>query len=87
MALKTKPLFPPTAIVEVLWADASVKHGWDLLPSYLGHDTISCRSIGYLLKKSKTAIVVGMTQASDGDMNAAIAIPLEWVKKITVLRK
>lgn len=84
---KSKPLFPPTAIVEVLWDDAYGRGGWDDLPTYLSMGVAHCRTTGYLLKRDKTSVMIGLSQCEDGNINSAIVIPIEWVRKIKVLRK
>lgn len=76
-----------TPIVEVEWTDASGKSRWGQLEEYLAHHPHPCRTAGYLIRRTKEEILIALTQSEDGQLNGAIAIPIQWVKKIKILRK
>ena len=79
--------FKLDTIVEVEWNDANSRSSWSGLDVYLAHDVAKCRTVGYLLKKSKKSITLVMSQSEeDCDCNAAMSIPMPWVTKFRVVR-
>lgn len=80
--------FPLNKIVEVHWNDANGYSKWSSLKDYLNHTTAPCKTVGYLLRKSKHEIVLAFTQSSanDGDINGAMAIPMGFITKIRRLK-
>lgn len=80
--------WPLTKLVEIEWVDSCTGGGWRSKSSYLedANPTI-CRSIGYLLQKDATRVVVMQTMSSDtGHMSDSMAIPLVAVRKMRVLK-
>jgi hypothetical protein len=67
---------PMGALVEVEWEDANAFVGWahreepELAP---------CRSAGYLVARSETAVLIAGSVCSDGQSTNCIALPLGWI--------
>jgi hypothetical protein len=79
-----KRIYP---LVEVLWDDATELKGWkeeheeeELKPSLI-------LSVGFLVKKTKTHIVIAQDLSEDRMRNGRSQIPMGMVKRIKVLKK
>lgn len=80
--------WPLTKLVEVEWTDSCTEGGWNSHSAYLdrAQPTI-CRSIGYLLVKTKEKVVVVQTMSlSTGHVSDSMAIPIVAVRKIRFLK-
>lgn len=78
--------FPVQKIVEVDWKDACGQAGWDDIEEHRSLEPMPCKSVGYLLKKNKTEIVLAFCQAGHGGINSSMCIPMVWVSKIKVIK-
>ena len=71
-------------LVHVEWEDSAFTPGWR------SHDhnlpgTSPCESVGFLLEKSKSRVILAMQVNGDGGYGEAMAIPRSVVKKIREL--
>lgn len=72
-------------LVEVWWDDASpLDGGWD---DKIEHAVEMVMSVGFLLEKTKTRIVLAMDIDKDAFHNGRAQIPRGMVKSLKVLRK
>lgn len=75
-------------IVEVLWWDAQSVHGWDTLPGWRKEKALAeCRTVGYLVKRTKREIVMAQGIADNGKLSECWGIPAPWVTKVRLLRR
>ena len=78
-------------IVLVEWLDAcgGERRGWRPMKEVQAQEPAKCQSVGFLVRKTKTEVVVCPHLArlgDDVDGDAELAIPRSWVKKIKVLK-
>lgn len=66
-------------LVMVRWRDAETTQGWTDLDEARKHKPPLCITIGWLVKQSKTEIVVAHTK-SGREVNGQIVIPRAWVE-------
>ena len=79
--------WPLPKLVEIEWIDSCTSGGWRNHASYVEEGPTVCRTIGYLLHKSKEKIIVIQTQsASTGHVSDSMAIPMVAVKRMRVLK-
>lgn len=74
-------------IVCVEWDDASGQNGWRQEKDVLNLSLSKCESVGYLVKKNKTQII--LVQSIDRDlksMDNSLTIPRKCVKRIVELK-
>ena len=71
--------------VEVVWHDAYSTDDWTSIDE-LDEKPLVCSSIGWLVKKTKAAIVVAGTINATGGACCSINIPRGMVQKITYLQ-
>lgn len=74
-------------MVEVLWDDATELDGGWTNEIEDADDPHLALSVGFLLRKSRTHIVIAQDVDKDGYHNGRSQIPRGMVKKIHVLRK
>ncbi len=74
-------------IVEVTWADSCSLYGWKSLKDYKEDTLVKCKSVGYLIDKSKGRISILQSLTESGGASDSIMIPKNCVQKITVLKK
>lgn len=87
--MKNKPpKYPANTRVEVDWVDSASRGRWDSLATYQKEVPAYCRSIGYLITKSKTAVILLQTQGCNtvNDALDAITIPRGCITKIRRLK-
>ena len=79
-----KRIYP---LVEVLWDDATELDGWQ--EEHEEEELKRCLilSVGFLVKKTKSHIVLAMDLSHDRMRNGRSQIPLGMVQKIKVLKK
>ena len=79
-----KRIYP---IVEVVWDDATELKGWK--EEHEDEELKPCLilSVGFLVKKTKTHIVLAQDQSHDRMRNGRSQIPIGMVKTIKTLRK
>lgn len=74
-------------LLEVHWHDACTTSLWRSRKDYLElAEPVHCRTVGYLLKKTKRSLTLIMTQGNNDDINGSMTIPRDWIQKITTLR-
>ena len=83
---KKQVKFQLRKIVECRWTDASTTGGWNDQESYKEHTATECITVGYALVNDSERVVIATTQAEDGSLNGAIAIPKGWIRSIKVIR-
>lgn len=66
--------------VQVEWEDSAFTGGWRR--SYQRVTTSQCKTIGYLIEKTKRQVVVSMDVNEDGGYAETMAIPRAVVKSI-----
>ncbi len=76
MNIKPKPIY-------IEWLDAVADVGWEI--SILSEDVCECKTMGFLIKETKTSYIVASTISGD-QSNARIAIPKKWVKKKRLIK-
>ncbi len=83
-----KVCWPVKRLVEIEWDDASTsKFGWENISVYRTQEVVTCRSVGYLIRKDAKQVVIVQTQAGNqNDVMREIAIPRGMVKKIKWIR-
>ena len=74
-------------IVEIEWIDSSGASGWQSPEDAQKCNISQCRSAGYLLRKTKTAITIVQNMADVGLVDMQMDIPIVAVKSIRVLEK
>ena len=74
-------------IVEVEWLDSASTRGWTDLTAYTDSGLVTCRSVGYLLSKSKESIRVLQSQSNHGGTSEMLAIPRVCVQSIRTVGK
>ena len=75
-------------IVEVSWYDAHSTSGWDTIAEYqaTGDTVLIVRTVGFLLRRTATALVILQTITTDATEGAdAITIPRCMVHRIRYL--
>lgn len=75
-------------IVEVEWIDSCGNAAWRSVE----HDDeeitdLSCKTVGYLFKRTKDRVVVALNQSATGNVGDTIAIPRSAVRRMSVLKK
>jgi hypothetical protein len=81
------PFPKPMPVVEVEWDDSCSGGGWSTADQYAKRDVLPACSVGYLLSRDRTRIIIVQSQAENGDVNDCITIPRGMVKQIRVLEK
>lgn len=77
---------PP--LVRVEWTDATSWHGWfkpgdvDADPKWL----TQCETVGWLVKRDKTQMVVAQTRSAEPKYGELWSIPKRWIRRVEVLR-
>lgn len=71
-------------VVEVTWYDAISMRGWRDKATYAKQKAAPCRTVGYIIKKTKREMVLAQTQGGD-EINGSMTIPRDWVQKIRKL--
>ena len=82
------PLLP---IVQVDWEDSTSQSPWGEVSEHLQHGALMCQTFGYLLKRTKQALVVVQNAAlitTDElhHVSNSMTIPMGCVKRVTYLR-
>jgi hypothetical protein len=73
--------------VLVQWRDAVTAMGWeDHGAAIAGHEAEPCESVGYVIHRTKTNLVLAQTVSGDGQINGRITIPIDWVNTIQTLK-
>ena len=72
-------------IVEIVWDDANVRGGWRTRGAYRKQELASCRTVGYLLKKTGVLLTVVQSQHEE-NVSDSVTIPWSCVKSITRLK-
>ena len=82
--------WPMKKILEVFWVDSCSRGRWDSLTNYQKEVPALCRTVGYLVKQTRTYITLALSQ---GDMTAmsnnvldSISIPRGCVTRIRQLK-
>lgn len=70
-------------MVMVKWVDSAAEGGWKTEPE---GGISACESIGFLIKKDRTEVIVAQSRSDRGFVSDFIAIPRSCVKAIRVLR-
>ena len=75
-------------VVLVNWLDAAggIREGWRSTRKMARLKPAKCQSVGFLLKKTRRAIVVCPHLCHDGDGDGEIVIPRGWVTSIKRLK-
>lgn len=84
--MKSKQKFPRMQLVEVEWIDSAARGRWASREDYEKHDIVTCRSVGYVVKRSARAVVLVQSQSADGDCSDGMAIPRAAVTKVRRLK-
>ena len=84
VAVKLK--FSLTKIVQVDWSYASSIDGWNIAETFLQHEPIAIRSVGFLLKHNKKCLTLIMNQAYNNDLSMGLSIPTGWIRAVKVLK-
>lgn len=70
-------------LVEVEWEDTLTRTGWEAQEVHENAGTMSCKSVGYLLRRDKDSLSMAATIApSDGTALASITIPAGCIKRV-----
>lgn len=79
-----QPRWPLRAIVEVEWRDSCSNKQWASLEQHRRDSGPSiCRSVGYLLSKSATEVIVAQSLSlTTGHIADTMAIPFETVSRM-----
>ncbi len=86
-SMAKKVTFPITTLVQVDWQDAAGRSGWRDIEDYEDMTPVNCRSVGFLVKRNRKEVVIGLTQCEDDSLNQCIVIPVSWILKMRILRK
>lgn len=82
---KALPRIKKVDMVLVWWKDAESDTGW-LHPDDLDHDKQAMPAVGFIVKKTKERLYLGLSWDSDnGNFNPVLSIPLSWVLQLSVL--
>lgn len=74
--------------VLVVWHDAVTAMGWENHDdAVVNHGTQGCESIGYLIHRTKTDVVLAQTISHDGQINGRVTIPVVWLRAPIVTLK
>ena len=75
----------PGALVEVHWTDSYTMHGWrgDEQPD---GEPLECRSVGYLVKRSKKVVVVCQNVSEQGSTGDWMTIPASCIRRVRRLK-
>ena len=65
--------------VLVQWRDAITQHGWENADEAAHEETAHCESIGYLISRSKTEVVIAQTVGGE-QINGRIHIPVVFLR-------
>ena len=74
--------------VFVEWADAcDVGDGWTALDDFGDDDVVPCGvvSVGWLLSRTESALLLAMSITEGGDVRAAFLVPTSAVKRVAYL--
>ncbi len=85
--------WPMTVMAEVIWRDANSRNGWTNIED--AYNTLApswCKTIGYVLRDDAKEIVLAGSQSpadlySRAQVTELMAVPKDWVGKITYLKK
>lgn len=76
-------------LVEVYWIDSVAQSGWHYHDEF-GKEPLKCKSVGYLLSKTKTAVVLVQSQYDEINIipryGEALVIPASCVRKLRNLK-
>jgi hypothetical protein len=76
-------------MVEIEWYDAHSLDKWDTLKKIkrMMKGVLRVQSVGYLIKETSRQVLLVQSLSSDKGGFATLAIPKNWIKKRTLLRK
>ena len=80
----------PHPLVMIAWVDTSTLAGWRQLSEFEGKIIpLACRSVGYLVKRTKEVVLIASHVAEGDDIGISdpFVIPVCVIKGITVLKK
>ena len=80
--------------VEVLWVDSQSSNTWQSVDAKIRdaeNASLTCRSVGMFVKKTKDRIIIAQSVALDNaheafSMSDTLSIPIEAVKEINKLK-
>lgn len=75
----------PMPLVEVLWDDSMSHGGWQAPAAYTWG--MACRSIGWLLERTPSHLVLLQSQNEHGQVAEALEIPRRAVRQVRVLER
>ena len=83
--MKAREFKKPGHLVEIHWIDSCSTQGW------LGDDQpdgkpLECRSVGYLVKRSKTGVVVCQNVSEQGATGQWMTIPASCIRRVRRLK-
>lgn len=74
--------------VEVSWVDATGHAGWQTVTEAMDKQPVLMHTLGYLIDRNKKYIKLVRSLDSDGeDVGDVFTIPIDWVQKVTRLKK
>lgn len=70
----------------VHWVDAVSYSSWHEHKAAIEREPVSVQSVGWLIRQDKSCLTLATSLCGDGDKGQILAIPANWVKKVTVLK-
>ena len=72
-------------LILINWVDSSSSDGWQYLDSAKEHHPSNCRTVGWLLTKTKDYVTVAATQCDSELWSQLMSIPRKCITNIRII--
>ncbi len=74
-------------MVKATWIDSAFgRHGWESKKHYANIEPQTCTTVGFLVKRSASKVIIALNTDQHGDVADCMVIPRKNIKKLEYLK-